>query len=44
MHNITYYFAMLVAIIIAFILIKKIASCLVKSIITVILVIGLDLK
>ena len=38
MGNITYYIALLVIIIIGFWLIKKVASCLVKSIIAVVLV------
>ncbi len=36
--NITYYIALLVLIIIGFVVIKKVASCLLKSIFTIILV------
>jgi hypothetical protein len=36
--NITYYIALLVLIIIGFIVVKKVASCLIKSIVTIILV------
>jgi hypothetical protein len=36
--NITYYIALLVLIIIGFIVVKKVASCLIKSIITIVLV------
>lgn len=37
MDNLSYYIAMLALIIIGFILVKKVASCLIKSIITIIL-------
>ena len=36
--NITYYVALLVLIIIGFVVVKKVASCLIKSIITIVLV------
>ncbi len=36
--NITYYIALLVLIIIGFVVIKKVASCLLKSIFTIILI------
>jgi hypothetical protein len=36
--NITYYIALLVLIIIGFIVVKKVASCLIKSIVTIVLV------
>ena len=36
--NITYYIALLVLIIIDFIVVKKVASCLIKSIVTIVLV------
>lgn len=36
--NITYYIALLVLIIIGFVVVKKVASCLIKSIITIVLV------
>jgi hypothetical protein len=35
--NITYYIALLVLIIIGFVVVKKVASCLVKSIFTIVL-------
>ena len=37
MDNLSYYIAILALIIIGFILVKKVASCLIKSIITIIL-------
>lgn len=36
--NITYYIALLVLIIIGFVVVKKVASCLIKIIITIVLV------
>ncbi len=36
--NITYYIALLVLVIIGFIVVKKVASCLIKSIVTIVLV------
>ena len=36
--NITYYIALLVLFIIGFVVVKKVASCLIKSIITIVLV------
>jgi hypothetical protein len=36
--NITYYITLLVLIIIGFIVVKKVASCLIKSIVTIVLV------
>ena len=36
--NITYYIALLVLIVIGFVVVKKVASCLIKSIITIVLV------
>lgn len=36
--NITYYIALLVLIVIGFVVVKKVASCLIKSIITLVLV------
>jgi hypothetical protein len=36
--NITYYVALLVLIVIGFVVVKKVASCLIKSIITIVLV------
>ncbi len=36
--NITYYIALLVLIIIGFVVVKKVASCLIKSIVTIVLV------
>ena len=36
--NITYYIALLVLIIIGFIVVKKVASCLIKIIVTIVLV------
>ena len=36
--NITYYIALLILIVIGFVVVKKVASCLIKSIITLVLV------
>ena len=36
--NITYYIALLILIVIGFVVVKKVASCLIKSIITIVLV------
>ncbi len=38
MENLTYYLAILALIIIGFLVVKKVASCLVKSIVTIVLV------
>jgi len=38
MENIGYYIAMLVAIIIAFLLIKRVVSCVFRSIVTIVLI------
>lgn len=38
MNNLTYYIALLALIIIGFIVVKKIASCMIKSIVTIILI------
>jgi hypothetical protein len=36
--NITYYIALLILIVIGFVVVKKVASCLIKSIVTIVLV------
>jgi hypothetical protein len=38
MNNLTYYIALLALIIIGFIVVKKVASCMIKSIVTIILI------
>jgi len=39
MDNLTYYIALLALIIIGFIVVKKVASCMIKSIVTMILIV-----
>lgn len=39
MENITYYIAILALIIIGFLVVKKVASCMIKSVITIILIV-----
>lgn len=38
MNNLTYYIALLALIIIGFLVVKKVASCMIKSIVTIILI------
>ena len=38
MENIQYYIALIVAVVVGFILLKKIASCLIRTIITLVLI------
>ncbi len=38
MQNLTYYLAILALIIIGFVVVKKVASCMIKSVVTIILV------
>ena len=38
MENLTYYIALLALIIIGFIVVKKVASCMIKSIVTIVLI------
>jgi len=39
MENLTYYLALLALIIIGFIVVKKVASCMIRSIVTIVLVV-----
>ena len=38
MENLTYYIALLALILIGFIVVKKVASCMIKSIVTIVLI------
>lgn len=40
MSNLTYYIAFLALIIIGFLVVKKVASCMIKSIVTIILIVA----
>lgn len=39
MENLTYYLALLALIIIGFLVVKKVASCMIKSVVTIVLIV-----